>query len=114
MSTQHHKINYIEMPAVKLEQTKHFFEQVFSWRFTDFGPDYSSFSAEGVDGGFYRAELDFNTQKGCPLVVLYSCELEKTQEQVLAAGGQVVKDIFSFPGGRRFHFTDPSDNEFAV
>lgn len=114
MSTQHHKINYIEMPAAKLEQTKQFFEQVFGWGFTDYGPDYSSFNGQGVDGGFYRAELGFNTDKGCPLVVLYSAELENTQQQVEQAGGEIVKAIFSFPGGRRFHFADPSGNEFAV
>lgn len=114
MSTNHHKINYIEMPAKELENTKAFFQQVFGWSFTDFGPDYSSFVAQGTDGGFYRSDSQFSVEKGAPLLVLYSQTLEQTQERVEKAGGVISKAIFSFPGGRRFHFVDPSNNEFAV
>jgi hypothetical protein len=47
-------------------------------------------------------------------VVIYSGDLAGMQTKVQAAGGAIVKEIFSFPGGRRFHFTDPGGNELAV
>lgn len=110
----HHKLNYVEFPARDLEATKSFFENVFSWSFVDYGPDYSSFTDQGLDGGFFRSELASTTVNGAALLVLLSLDLEQTQQLVMKAGGKVVKDIFSFPGGRRFHFTEPSGNEFAV
>lgn len=110
----HHTINYIEMPAVSLEATKAFFQKVFGWQFVHYGPDYCSFTQTGVDGGFFRAEQQINTASGSALVVIYSEDLEATLAAVQEAGGPVSKAIFSFPGGRRFHFTCPSGNEFAV
>ena len=80
----------------------------------DYGPDYCSFLNAGIDGGFYRSELKAQTEKGSALVVLYSSALESTLESVVAEGGKIIKPIFSFPGGRRFQFLDPSGNEFAV
>ncbi|PWK42188.1 VOC family protein [Pleionea mediterranea] len=111
---QHEKINYVEFPASNIEQTKVFFSEVFGWRFTDYGPDYTAFANAGLDGGFYRSEQSSCTENGSALVVLYSEQLEITQNNIEKAGGTIVKPIFSFPGGRRFHFCDPSDNEFAV
>lgn len=108
------KINYIEFPAADLEATKQFFHQAFGWEFTDYGEDYTAFSDQGVDGGFFRADLKSSTQQGAALIVLYSGELEATQAKVEAAGGTIVKPIFSFPGGRRFQFLEPSGNELAV
>ena len=110
----HHKINYVELPAQQLEAAKEFFSQVFGWSFVDYGPDYAGFVNAGLDGGFFRAPLSVSASKGSALVVLYSAALEETLKQVEAAGGTILQDIFSFPGGRRFHFADPSDNEFAV
>lgn len=110
----HEKINYVEYPARQLDATKAFFETAFGWRFVDYGPDYTAFSDQGLDGGFYRSELAASVSQGSALVVFYSARLEETQAKVEAAGGKVVKPIFSFPGGRRFHFTEPSGNEFAV
>ncbi|EGG99319.1 Glyoxalase family protein [gamma proteobacterium IMCC2047] len=110
----HEKINYLEFPASKLSATKAFFTNVFGWAFTDYGPDYSAFSEASVDGGFYRADLASQTQHGAALVVFYSEQLETTQEKICAAGGLIIKPIFEFPGGRRFHFSEPSGNEFAV
>ena len=95
------KINYLEIPSQDLDKTKAFFSHVFGWNFVDYGPDYMAIEDAGIDGGFYRSPL-------------YSEALESTLEQVKAAGGEIVKDIFSFPGGRRFHFTDPNGNEYAV
>ena len=112
--TKNNKINYIEIPAKNIEATKTFFSDVFGWSFVDYGPDYSSFAAQGVDGGFFKSDLVVSTSNGSPLIVLYSDLLETTQANIEKAGGKIVKPIFSFPGGRRFHFSDPNGNEFAV
>jgi uncharacterized protein len=108
------KINYLELPACDLDAVQTFYEEVFSWTFTDYGPDYRAFSDEKIDGGFYRAEARSSTESGAALVVIYATELEKTKARVLAGGGNIIKDIFAFPGGRRFHFADPNRNELAV
>lgn len=111
---EHEKINYIELPAKDIQATKDFFTQVFAWKFEDFGPEYSAFSNQGIDGGFYKSDLNSSTSNGAALIVFYSNNLEATQEKIEKAKGVIVKPIFSFPGGRRFHFTEPSGNEFAV
>jgi predicted enzyme related to lactoylglutathione lyase len=110
----HEKINYVEYPANDLEGTKAFFAAAFGWSFVDYGPEYIAFSDEGLDGGFFKSELKATTDKGSALIVLFSQSLEETLAKVKSAGGQIVKPIFAFPGGRRFHFTEPSGNEFAV
>ena len=111
---EHEKINYVEFPAKDLSATKAFFETVFGWSFVDYGPTYSSFSGQGLDGGFYEADLVASTENGSALIVFYSAHLEETQAKVESAGGRIIRPIFSFPGGRRFHFAEPSGNEFAV
>lgn len=108
------KINYIEIPASNLEGTKQFFTAAFGWAFQDYGPDYAAIVDAGLDGGFFRSELVARTATGSALVVLRSADLEASVEKVKQAGGDIVQPIFSFPGGRRFHFTDPSGNEYAV
>ncbi|MDH3459992.1 MAG: VOC family protein [Burkholderiaceae bacterium] len=110
----HEKINYVEFPANNLEQTKAFFEAAFGWSFVDYGPEYTAFSDQGLDGGFYKSELKATTNRGSALIVLFSQSLEETLAKVKSAGGRIVKPIFPFPGGRRFHFIEPSGNEFAV
>ena len=114
MQQHNHQINYIELPAQNLAATKAFFSQVFTWHFTDYGPEYAAFSGSGVLGGFFQSDKASNTDTGAALVVLYSHDLEKTFVTVQAAGGQIKQAIFSFPGGRRFHFIEPSGNELAV
>ena len=111
---EHEKINYVEFPSRDLEKTKKFFSVVFNWVFKDFGSDYTAFSNQGIDGGFFRADSQSSTDTGAALIVFYSQELEKTQDKIEKAGGTISKAIFSFPGGRRFHFIEPSGNEFAV
>lgn len=111
---QHEKINYVEYPSQDLTATKRFFQQAFGWEFEDYGPDYAAFSDQGLDGGFFRSDLTARTSTGSALIVFYSEDLEATLGKVEAAGGNVVKPIFTFPGGRRFHFTEPGGNEFAV
>lgn len=115
-TAQHEKINYVEFPAKDLAATKAFFSAAFNWQFTDYGPEYSAFSVNdaGLEGGFFSADLSVDTHSGSALIVFYSETLEKTQQNIEAHGGSIVKAIFTFPGGRRFHFTDPSGNEFAV
>ncbi|MFT2111677.1 VOC family protein [Marinomonas sp. 2405UD68-3] len=111
---QNNKINYIELPAAKLDATKTFFKQTFGWGFVDYGSEYSAFENAGLDGGFFHSEKSSNTKDGSALVVLYSDDLEGIKETIVENGGTIVQNIFSFPGGRRFHFSDPSNNEFAV
>lgn len=111
---KHEKLNYIELPAKNLAATKTFFEVVFAWEFEHYGPDYIAFSNQGLDGGFYQSDLNSLTQNGAALIIFYSENLEKTQEKIQHAGGEILKAIFDFPGGRRFHFSEPSGNEFAV
>ncbi|OMH39132.1 VOC family protein [Motiliproteus sp. MSK22-1] len=111
---QHEKINYVEFPATDIGATKAFFADAFGWVFVDYGPEYTAFSNEGLDGGFFQSELSASTDNGSALIVFYSDKLEQTQAKVESAGGTIVKPVYSFPGGRRFHFKDPSGNEFAV
>ena len=109
------RIDYVEFPAVDLEQTQLFYGDVFGWTFVDYGPDYCSFNDGRLDGGFRRASLfSASSQNGAALVVLYADDLEATRARVAAAGAAILHDIFSFPGGRRFHFLDPNGNELAV
>ena len=104
-------INYIEFKAHDLEKIKAFYTRVLGWTFTDYGPTYTSFSDSGIAGGFeYTDEPIVNGV----LVVLYHKNLEAIEEQVKKAGGAIVLETFSFPGGRRFHFKDPTGNELAI
>lgn len=114
MNKRHEKMDYVEFPARNMKETKVFFTRVFGWTFKDFGPDYAAFYNQGLNGGFFRSELNTSTTTGGALIVFFSQDLESTLSKIAAAGGKIVKPIFSFPGGRRFHFTDPSDNEYAV
>lgn len=110
----HEKINYVEYPTRDLPATKAFFQAAFAWQFTDYGPDYAAFANEGLDGGFFSAEMAARSDNGSALIVFYSARLEETLAKVEAAGGQIIKPIFAFPGGRRFQFLEPGGNEFAV
>ena len=114
--SRHEKINYLEFPAKDIPAVKDFFNKVFSWEFVDYGPEYAAFtsSSAGIDGGFFQSDLASSTTNGAALVVFYSDELEKTQAKIEQVGGSIVKEIFAFPGGRRFHFIGPCGNEFAV
>lgn len=108
------KIDYIELPAADLDSIQTFYEKVFGWSFTDYGPEYRAFNDGHFDGGFYKSDQHSSTKNGAALVVLASEDLESTLAEVKAAGGTLVVDIFTFPGGRRFQFSDPNGNELAV
>ncbi|MFT5822204.1 MAG: putative enzyme related to lactoylglutathione lyase [Crocinitomix sp.] len=104
-------INYIELLAHDLEKTKAFYTSVFNWKFTDYGPNYIAFDNCGLQGGFEKT--DQAIVNGA-LVVLYHSDLETIKTKVEAAGAIISKEIFDFPGGRRFHFIDPSGNDLAI
>lgn len=106
------RIDYIELPATRVADTKRFYEKAFGWKFTDYGPDYTSFEDGRLTGGFHKA--DRAAPAGGVLVVIFAVDLPAAEAKVRQAGGTIVKPVFSFPGGRRFHFTDPSGNELAV
>src|SRR5438132_7558124 len=108
------KIDYIEFQAADIAATKKFFEQLFGWKFTDYGPDYTSFEDGRISGGFARGAKGSTVDAGGILVVFYHPDLEPTLKRVQELGGKITKEIFSFPGGRRFQFTEPSGNECAV
>ena len=111
MNPNDRRIDYIEFPCTDIEKTKAFYISVFGWKFTDYGPTYTSFEDGRLAGGF---TTDAAPVSGGVLVVIYAADLEAIEKKVQEAGGVIVKPIFSFPGGRRFHFKDPSGNELAV
>lgn len=111
MPVKNNHINYVEFKADDLEAIKQFYGQVFGWSFTDYGPTYVAFSDSGLDGGFEKT--DEKIANGA-LVILYHQNLEAAKSKVAESGGKISKGIFSFPGGRRFHFLDPAGNELAV
>lgn len=108
----HHAIDYVEFSVRDLAAAKRFYTGAFGWHFTDYGPEYAGVSVGGREiGGFCQTDEARTTG---PLVVLYSNNLDDSLKAVKAAGGTIVKEPFSFPGGRRFHFADPSGSELAV
>lgn len=111
---QKEPIHYVEFGARDLQATKSFFAEAFGWSFVDYGPDYAAIQNAGLDGGFFKADMSADADQGSALVILYSATLEDARDRVLKAGGSIKKAIFSFPGGRRFHFLEPSGNELAV
>jgi len=111
MKLQNNHITYVELKAKNLEKIKGFYSQTFDWKFTDYGPTYTSFSESGIAGGFETS--DDEIVNGV-LLVLYHKDLEKIKQKIIKSKGIIAKSIFSFPGGRRFHFIDPAGNELAV
>jgi predicted enzyme related to lactoylglutathione lyase len=110
-SDKDRRIDYIEMNVGDLARSRAFYGGAFGWTFTDYGPTYCAFSDGRLDGGFTTSGP---VKPGGPLVILYADDLAQAQGRVEAAGGRIVKPIFSFPGGRRFHFEDPDGYELAV
>lgn len=110
----HESINYIELPAKDFAAAQRFFSAVFNWTFTSYGENYLAFHDKTIEGGFFLSKQSARAATSSALIVFWSDDLETTQEKVIAHGGEISTDIFSFPGGRRFHFIDPNGNEFAV
>ncbi|MCO6499057.1 MAG: VOC family protein [Vicingus serpentipes] len=111
MTKTNNHINYVELKAKDLQKIKSFYQKCFDWEFKDYGPDYTAFSNSGLEGGF---EKSADKVVNGALVVLYHSNLEKIRETVIKNQGTISKEIFSFPGGRRFQFIDPAGNELAV
>ncbi|PRP96304.1 VOC family protein [Enhygromyxa salina] len=108
----HHAIDYIELSVTDLAEAKRFYTDAFGWAFNDYGPTYAGIQGpEREVGGLAQAD---EVTAGGPLVVLYSNALDASVTAVERAGGRVVVPPFEFPGGRRFHFSDPSGNVLAV
>jgi predicted enzyme related to lactoylglutathione lyase len=105
------RVDYVELSVTDIGAAKAFYSAVFGWKMQDWGPDYASFEDGRLTGGFHLSE---EVTRGGPLVIIYAVDLEAVEASVRANGGTIVLEIFSFPGGRRFHFTDPSGNELAV
>lgn len=108
---QDRKINYVEFLTRDIDKMKAFYGGAFGWTFTDYGPAYCEFDDGHMKGGFAEGEPQ---PTGGALVVLYAVDLEACQAAIEAAGGKIVKRTFEFPGGRRFHFSDPEGYELAV
>lgn len=113
---RHHAIDYVELTVTDLDEAKRFYTAAFGWKFNDYGPEYAGIqsplgeSAPEVGG----LRLDTEVRTGGPFVLLYSTDLDQTVQAVTDAGGRVVDGPYEFPGGRRFHFHDPSGNELGV
>ena len=105
------RVSFIELPAANLDAAKKFYGGLFGWTLADFGPTYSCTMTGDVDVGL---QGDRHEQALHPLPVIQVADLDALLKSVTAAGGVVVKPIFSFPGGRRFHFRDPNGNELAA
>ena len=108
----HNQIDLIEFPvksAKQLKQTKEFFSNVFEWKYNDWGGDYVDTADSGANSG-----VNADGSATMPLTVIYSADLDKTKELIIKNGGKIIVDTYSFPGGRRFHFTEPNGNELAV
>ena len=116
MPQEHHTIDYIELTVRDLAEARRFYGQAFGWAFNDYGPDYAGIQRTGGGevGGLRQDVQAAPTAGGVPLVILYSKDLEATVRAVRDAGGRIEEEPFAFPGGRRFHFRDPSGNELAV
>lgn len=111
MSLTDNHINYVEFKAKDLEIIKEFYIKTFDWTFTDYGPTYTAFSKSGLEGGFESTEKEIVNGA---LIVLYHKNLDIIRSKIIKSKGIISKDIFSFPGGRRFHFIDPAGNELAI
>jgi len=109
-SERHHHIDYLEFAVADIAASRHFFGEAFGWTFQDYGPDYCEFRDGRLTGGFFHG----TPQPGGALVVVYSDDLAATQRAIETASGRIVKPVFEFPGGRRFHFADPDGYEWAA
>ena len=111
MQPTNNHINYLEFKSTDLEATKNFYSNAFGWQFTDYGDTYIAFENSGLQGGFEKTNQPIINGT---LVVLYHNDLEGIKSKLIQLGATISVDIFSFPGGKRFQFLDPSGNELAI
>lgn len=102
------RIDYVEFTSPEMDKSKTFFAQAFGWEYIDYGPDYQDIQKAGLGGGIERGDLR------APLIVLYADDLDAALARVKEAGAEITKDVFSFPGGKRFEFQEPGGNLMAV
>jgi uncharacterized protein len=114
MAHAHHTFDYVELAAPDLAAAKAFYGEALGWTFTDYGPAYSGINRPDGDGEIGGLNPERPPGPGLPLVILYSDDLDATLAAVRSAGGTIDEEPFDFPGGRRFHFTDPFGNSLAV
>ena len=114
MTPVHHAINYVEITVTDMDEAQHFYGTAFGWRFTDYAPTYAGIQAPEGDGEVGGLSLGQNVERGGPLVLLYSDDLDATVAAVKDAGGTIAEEPYAFPGGRRFTFFDPSGNRLGV
>ena len=114
MTNTHHAIDYVELPSPDLAASRAFYEQAFGWQFNEYGPAYAGIRSPSGDGEVGGLDGTAAPDRRGPLVLLYSDDLDGSVEAVRAAGGTIVQGPYEFPGGRRFHFTDPSGIELGV
>jgi predicted enzyme related to lactoylglutathione lyase len=107
-------IDYVEIPTRNLTETKRFFSALFGWSFEDYGPEYASFDDGRIAGGFFTADKTAGVDSGGVLVVFYHPDLAKILTEVKRLDGEIIREIFEFPSGRRFHFREPGGGEFTV
>jgi predicted enzyme related to lactoylglutathione lyase len=105
------RLNYVELPAGNIAASRAFFQAAFGWSLAEYGPDYAATVGQGCDLGLHG---DVNEAVSAPLAVIEVDDLEGALKAVEGAGGTIVRPVFAFPGGRRFHFREPSGNEMAV
>ncbi|KRE17475.1 bleomycin resistance protein [Bosea sp. Root381] len=110
-SANDQRIDYVEFVVADLDRSSAFYAAAFGWTMTDYGPTYRAFTDGRLEGGF---TTEGEKRPGGPLVILYADDLVATQARIEAAGGRIVRPVFDFPGGRRFHFADPDGYELAV
>lgn len=104
------RLDYLEFDSADLSGSRAFFAEAFGWTFTEYGPDYVGIDNAGLDGGLSRAGQNPNP----PLAILYADDIDAAEAAVRRAGGEITREQFDFPGGRRFHFREPGGNELAV
>ena len=105
------RICFVELPARETGAMKSFYGSAFGFGMSDFGPSYACTLGNGVDLG---VQADRSEATAAPLAVIQVDNLAAAQAAVEAAGGRITRAIFSFPGGRRFHFRDPAGNELSA
>lgn len=106
------QIDYVEIPVTDPAKARDFFAQLFGWTFEEWGADYISFTDGRLAGGFSRS--DSPAPATGVLLIFFSTDLERDRKRVVDLGASISQDIFSFPGGRRFHFVDPVGTEYAI
>jgi predicted enzyme related to lactoylglutathione lyase len=113
-TSRHHTFDYVELAAPDLAAAKEFYAAAFGWSFNDYGPAYSGIRRPGGEGEIGGLSPEGSAGPGTPLVIVYSDDLDATLESVRGAGATIDQEPFEFPGGRRFHFSDPAGNSLAV